>query len=269
MSDQESPIQSTAQAVSQLAKEVPIYPDLVQPSAKALGEGIGGLLEAMMQPLIRLRIKAKANTQKFAEEYQARLEAKPADVLKQPDPVVAGPLLEALKYTVQEDDLRAMFVNLLSAASDTRTSSLAHPAFVEIIRQLSPEDASVITRLAFAEWFPVLQIAYASDNEDILPYRIIEESKIDNLRSHQRVLENLIRLQLVRFGPLSHDQLEVSGFNALYEKAKLRYKHLEDEHGISRAYHPNEDWASYNPLYLTTTAFGADFLKTCVTNKEG
>jgi len=66
----------------------------------------------------------------------------PPDQIVVPKPNVAGPALEALRYTWHEETLSDLYANLLAASSmDKSTADGAHPAFVEIIRQLTPDEA--------------------------------------------------------------------------------------------------------------------------------
>lgn len=78
----ENPIQSTATAIATLAREVPIYDDAIQPSARSLGRGLGGILTWIMQPFIMLGIKAQHNIDRFEEEYAERIRDTPPRNLK-------------------------------------------------------------------------------------------------------------------------------------------------------------------------------------------
>lgn len=54
--------------------------------------------------------------------------------------MIAGPTLEALRYTYDETELREMYENLLASAMDTRIVNQAVPSFVDAIKQMSPLD---------------------------------------------------------------------------------------------------------------------------------
>ncbi|HEX4226405.1 MAG TPA: DUF4393 domain-containing protein, partial [Pseudonocardiaceae bacterium] len=59
---------------------------------------------------------------------------------------VAVPALQGLSYTFEEPSLKQLYLNLLTTASDDRTSELAHPAFADIIKQLTPVEAVLLGR---------------------------------------------------------------------------------------------------------------------------
>lgn len=62
-------------------------------------------------------------------------------------PQIAGPILENLHYMVDGDILTEMYLNLLARAIDRDHVGEAHPAFVKIIEQLSPDEALIMLQI--------------------------------------------------------------------------------------------------------------------------
>lgn len=83
-------------------------------------------------------------SQKFEQDLTAKTAAIPLDHIIEPKASIAGPALQGLAFTHEEPNLKEMYLNLLATAMDGRVAADAHPAFVEIIRQLSSSDASLI-----------------------------------------------------------------------------------------------------------------------------
>lgn len=81
---------------------------------------------------------------KFQEDMSIKAESIPAENLIEPKASVAGPTLQGLAFTHEEANLKEMFLNLLATSMDGRKADLAHPAFVEIIKQLDSEDARLV-----------------------------------------------------------------------------------------------------------------------------
>lgn len=79
--------------------------------------------------------------------YDDGLSSIPEEKIVEPDLMIAGPTLEALKYTYDKDELRNMYLNLLTSSMNKDIEEKAHPSYVEIIRQLTPLDAKVFKRL--------------------------------------------------------------------------------------------------------------------------
>lgn len=79
------------------------------------------------------------------ELYKASIADKvskiPEENLKEPSMSIVGPALEASKYYIDKEILREMFAKVVSASMDKEKSDSIHHSFVEIIKQLSPEDA--------------------------------------------------------------------------------------------------------------------------------
>lgn len=137
----------TINAVAELAKVVPIYQDAVQPAARQIGkalETVAKTVHVALAPVSALvwgydQIKDFVST-KMAE----RLNNVPPQNIITPKPNVAGPALEALRYTGHEEELSELYANLLASSMDRDTAEKAHPAFVEIIKQLTPDEAKII-----------------------------------------------------------------------------------------------------------------------------
>src|SRR5207245_353571 len=147
----ENKIRDAADAAKGILEAVPVYQDVVQPAAKEIGtalQTVAKTIHVVLAPVSALvwgydQIKDFVST-KVAE----KLRDVPPENIASPKPNVAGPALESLRYTGHEEALRDMYANLLAASMDTRTASGAHPAFVEIIRQLTPDEAKLVRLLA-------------------------------------------------------------------------------------------------------------------------
>lgn len=122
----------------------------------------------------------------------------------QPPPIsVAGPILEALRFTVDDDELRNMFVNLLAATMDPASTSNAHHSFVEIIKQLSPDEARILKYMGEDEeaGFQVANLqAYSKEGGFINIARNLthlgKDAGVANQVNVPSYLDNLCRLGL-------------------------------------------------------------------------
>lgn len=54
------------------------------------------------------------------------------------------PALESRRYADEVPELQEMYVNFLGTAMDRETAMRAHPAFAEIIRQMTPDEARIV-----------------------------------------------------------------------------------------------------------------------------
>ena len=147
----ENKIRDAADAIKGIVEAVPIYQDAVQPAAKEVATALQTLaktIHVVLSPLKGLvwgyeRIMAHLETA-LAEKFKHI----PKDRIITPNPTVAVPLLQSLLYTAQEPDLRELFTNLLATSMDKETIKNAHPSFVELIKQLTPDEARLLRYLA-------------------------------------------------------------------------------------------------------------------------
>jgi len=99
-------------------------------------------------PLAALNFAVEKARTYFAERFQAELLTKaaaiPVDEVVEPKASIAGPALQGLAFAHEEPNLKDMYLSLLTTAMDGRVTGNAHPAFVEVIRQLESEEARLL-----------------------------------------------------------------------------------------------------------------------------
>ena len=143
----ENLIKTTAEAVRGIAEAVPVYQDALQPAAKELGRGLATVVRAVnvaLAPLSALVWGYERIADYLTNRLAEILRDVPPERIETPPASVAGPVLEATRFTAEQAELREMFARLLAAAMDSDTCRSAHPAFVEIIKQLSPDEARIL-----------------------------------------------------------------------------------------------------------------------------
>lgn len=85
--------------------------------------------------------------ERFSQELSSKASSIPAEQLVEPKASIAGPALQGLAFTHEEPNLKEMYLSLLATAMDGRIKAEAHPAFVEIIKQLNSEEAGLLQGL--------------------------------------------------------------------------------------------------------------------------
>lgn len=90
------------------------------------------------------RMSYAVELEKYHQELTDSIENIPKDRRVEPSIQVTAQALETSKYCVSSETLREMFVNLVSSSMNADTQSLTHPAFPEILKQLSTEDALLL-----------------------------------------------------------------------------------------------------------------------------
>ncbi|MDP5165247.1 DUF4393 domain-containing protein [Pseudomonas syringae] len=163
MSEEESTnmVKGTIEAATGLVKAVPIYEDAVQPVAKQIGkslETVGKLVNVALAP-VGLLVWGYDQFEDFIKTKVAdRLKDVPTEDIITPKANVAGPAIESLRYTGHEESLSDMYANLLASAMNKSTADGAHPAFVEIIKQMTPDEGKLMSLFLEHRPFPTVSV---------------------------------------------------------------------------------------------------------------
>ncbi len=156
--------------------------------------------------------KARAYfSSKFESDLSAKAAAIPVECIAEPKASIAGPVLQGLAFSHEEPNLKEMYLSLLATAMDNRRASDAHPAFVEIIKQLTSEEAHLLVSLASLTTTSIVQIkqkqtdpaGWITLQTHLLNLRdLSSHAPVENLRQTAMV-DNWIRLGLVTVDYLS------------------------------------------------------------------
>ena len=150
--------------------------------------------------------------EQFPEDMQARVKEIPEEQLVAPKPSIAGQALQGLAYSHEEIELKNLYLGLLAKAMDKRTASSTHPAFVEIIRQLSAQEIEILTKtLAFETDLAIVEIhlvepdrTYRTLRRHILDLRnVVTQSPVETPKIEMYVA-NWRRLGLVEVDYTKH-----------------------------------------------------------------
>ena len=152
---------NSIEATRKLLQSVPVYQDMLQPAAKEVGRGLETVAQAVNVALAPLRAIVWGYDRIEAYVIAAlaqKLKDVPENQIITPSLPVAGPTVEALRFAGFEPTLRELYANLLATSMARSTASKAHPAFVEIIRQLTPDEARIVHLFASSRIFPLVTV---------------------------------------------------------------------------------------------------------------
>jgi len=163
----ESKIRDVVDAVTGVAKAVPVYQDVVQPAAQEIGKALHTIAKTVHVALapVSALVWGYDQVKEFVSTKVAdRLKNVPPENIVTPKPNIAGPALESLRYTGHESSLSDLYANLLAASMDKSTAHGAHPAFVEIIKQLTPDEAKLVGLFVQDVALPLLNVRWEYKN---------------------------------------------------------------------------------------------------------
>ena len=143
--------ESSKEFINEAKAVVPeVYKDIAKPAAQEVGNVAGRTAKALLAPL-RGMLWGWEQIEKLIEEgVKNRLDKIPENKRKSPEPEIAVPTIEALRYTAQNETLREMYLNLLGNSMDSRKENVVHPSFVELIKQMNSLDAKVFDKISEA-----------------------------------------------------------------------------------------------------------------------
>ncbi len=134
-----------SEAVKQLLPEV--YNDLAKPSIQVTGETLQRTTKALLSPLRGLLWGWEKIEVWIYDTINHKFDNIPEKNRKSPAPEIAVPLIEAMRYTANNETLREMYAKLLANSMDNRQDKNVHPSYVEIIKQMNSLDAILFKSL--------------------------------------------------------------------------------------------------------------------------
>lgn len=132
--------------VENLKKILPLdklYEDVAHPAMKE----VGGMLHNTVKVarFLFAPIDYLAKQQDRFQNYLNRISKKVRDEnMIETSPRIVGEVFESLKYSEQESILTELFINLLANSIDRTKQNKCHPAFPNIIKQLSSDEAVIL-----------------------------------------------------------------------------------------------------------------------------
>lgn len=151
--------------VAQEALKIPgllveVYGDLARPGVKQVGkalETILGLGNTVLWPIALANERSRISLERNLERYRKEMENIPEDKVVAAAPEIGVPVAEKLAY-VGDDNLADLYVKLLATASNADTLGNAHPSFVNVINNLSPDEARLLRHFVNRTTLPFVMV---------------------------------------------------------------------------------------------------------------
>ncbi|WP_312637010.1 DUF4393 domain-containing protein [Oscillibacter sp.] len=257
-----------------------VYSDLAKPAACETGKFLGRIpraINAALAPLDLWITKREYNLEKTKKLIEAELENVDPSKIVSPEAYVAVPALQSIAYSMDSDELRAMYAKLLAKAMNTDYRDLIHPGFVEIIRQMSPLDADNLQIFKGGETLPVAEyrLIHVGTNYNVIQTNVfLENVHVQDIDQQAASLSSLSRLGLISINftqyVASKDGTPDGARYNRFEETDL-YRRLSKkvqsppEGGFVR---PRDDRlissVKITPGVVFTTPLGKTFIKACL-----
>ncbi len=232
----------------EITKQLPvmdiyIYNGLAHPVLSTVGQGLQGVTKLALAPISAMvwgYDKIADYLDVAIPEYFAKRKIVKEKIVS-PDPAIAVPVVEAMRYTSHKEELREMFTNLLGASMN------ADSIECKIIQYLYQDDKQPMIKLR-------IKIGESAGESDLLPY-FSDIGYITNCQYPQKFpeyLDNLHRLGIVE---IYYDRFLTD--EKYYEKLKLhpQFPHVQGDE--------NRKVVEKISMY-ELSEFGKKFCKVCL-----
>ncbi len=241
------------------------YDDLIHPTAKPVGNIISLLprtIGVWLGKWEKWIINGEESIRLTAEAVKEKAEKIPEEKLTEPEPYVAVPAIQQLSYCYDSEELREMYANLLVASMNTDTKNQVHPSFVDIIKQLTPDEAKLLKKISKPlknTYYPYIDLRAKSPDGGyrtiIKHFTDIADDVCDYPPGVFSYLENLSRLGIISFSDIEHI-VDSTQYDSLEKHEAIT--------GLKERPLP-EGWVYETAKGLfTITSFGKSFIRTCI-----
>lgn len=242
-----------------------IAKNAIEPASKniggALGTFTGFFANVVLYPLKCLNSKFERKAIAFERKMQEKYNNIPEENRTDAPVNILGPVLESLKYNIDEEYMQELFANLLSNCMDKTKQRLVHPKYVNTISSMNEIDAKIFNYLYKTyqtKFIKAGRISIKISNSDkvyvdALPAWIL----VDDIENYSifEISRSLIRLSNLGLLDLMFDRTagNESALNKIYNKQEVierlnTYKRINPNvelHGFNCIIFINDDGANF------------------------
>jgi abortive infection alpha-like protein len=225
-----------------------LYRDMLQPAAQQLGDGLATVAKTVKISLAPLEagIWGYEQIKDWLSIRVTRILAdRRAKNIQSPPLSIAGPLVLQMAFAKDEPDLKELYASLLASAMDPNQIS-AHPSFVSIIQQLTPDEAKILRHVAQIDKDESLYLSERTKGEGGAIESVktqfkkwCEQAGVTHLNKSDAYMDNLVRLRIL---------------NQIMTGGDTKFDPYDSDDAFP--------WSEYASVELTS--FGRLFLDACI-----
>lgn len=254
------------EGTGKVLKTVPkIYDDGLKPAVSEGGKvlaRIPRLINAALAPLDKWILTREYNVEETKNLLEIKLANIDPEKIVSPEPYVAVPAIQALSYSIDNMELRNLYANLLAKSMYEDTKFDVHPCFVEIMKQLSPQDVRVLNAKYGVATSVAVDIytlpTYPEQNRYLCSKNI---SNISMVLDYDYDVINVSFDNLIRCG-IIEIRNEIGEFNTYYSSIFSSKKFIEHMSLLKKRC-PDCEF-DYEYKTINFTELGYIFVKCCV-----
>lgn len=232
------------------------------PRAGALAVRVGNLLLGVLEGTVYGIEQVSAW---LHDAVAKRLKEIPEERVIQPDPRIVIPAVQALVYSMGEEHIREMFANLVATNMTVSIKAPAHPAFVEMIKQMTALDAEILAIVSKRAQVGYRVRLVRTEKWNDLGYHFSFVAPIQKVIDCRRSVNNLQRLGILEIREFEWPVVPED--SERYGAIEKLYEHLPVSIGAS-SLEANEPKAQMARLEIIRqgiflTPLGDDFARVC------
>lgn len=237
------------------------YKDLAKPSLEPIGQIISYPFRALriaFGPVEKWLSHQEASLKMAADAVAVKTKDIPEDKIVPLEPYIAVPAVMQLSYCENSDELRDLYANLLASSMNVDKKWQVHPAYVDIIKQLNPDEAKYLKSMPSVaiKICPLIDVDFTignglGDHPIITNFTDYHLNVLEHPQNICAYIDNFLRLNII----------EIPFGQALNDPEK--YKALENHPMIQHPVDGDQSQIRYRYRHklFKLTNFGVNFLK--------
>ena len=265
MSEEKEQGQSLGPILDAAKNVATTYKDEFKPAARQLGklaETTGRAINLAISPVLGVIWGGEQIKEWVENKVAAKMEGTPTKEIVEPSASIVGPALEHIRFRASEPEIQDLFANLIATAMDRRLKQRIFPNFVEILKQLTPDEAKILKYMRTATNCPVVDIYRHTDKGRKLAYRrltlVPRDAGCEFTFLGASYLDNLARLGLIEFLPNGSSYVE----DGTYAEVESHPEHAALRDALNDP--PNGLSGTFERSGFLLTSLGFDFVQACV-----
>lgn len=251
------------------------YDDLAHPTAKSVGNTVSLIprtIGVWLGKWEKWVINGEESIRLTAQAVQEKASKIPEEKLTEPEPYVAIPAVQQLSYCYDSEELREMYANLLVSSMNLDKKVSVHPAFIDVIKQITPDEAKLLKYIYGTQTksIPIVDVVLhiggvtTGVTTIVQGYSNVYKYVLQNVDNYQVYVENLIRLNLCNIPGTYLLKTEV--YDEILSDPDFPQKALIDNLAspISTQDKSATIRKEIKKLSLDMTAFGKSFAACCI-----
>lgn len=245
-----------------------VYQDGLSPAVKNLGQALGDITSAIQLvtlPFAFLGDTAAALKDKYRDFINETYAKVPDEKKVLPDKTIVYDIIKSVLPSIDKNDIREIYSNLLASASDMDKKSCVHPSFSFLISQLGSTEVILLEEINASanKSLPYIEV-FGFIKHSNMPIQIIEP--VACIKGYEKdykkiatAIQTLLRLQILRKQPSPYDNKKLYDMKLdknTFEYIKKDINFFANDFGKIAS-------TSISEGLLMPTILGIDFINTC------